>query len=406
MKLIFVVPSFYDDRLPKKVKTGQAIIARELCSSFSEKADVFVTGYPVKSKDLGYADIISTGLVSLIQYVQVRDIKDALSIIAVNSKMSGYRAGIKEGAKTVFYKALSRKFARYVKRNPRDVVAIHDFGQGNLEVLKKCVEMKLKCVVTLHMYVGKYTTLIGKTYLDRAEREDYLFTKTNVPITVVSSGLKRRILEDYSNVSPERITVISNGTRLPDVCPGEGRYVEDKRKLFLCIGTISDRKNQIQLLHALNYLPKEIRKRVKVLFIGVDSLDGKLQKEIIEGGYQDVAKYVGAVEHEKMSSYFESAFAVISTSLNEAFGLTFIEGFTYGIPAIFFDDIDAAEELYDPDAVELIRGKRCNDIVNAISAMVDKSWDREKIKRHATKFDIRKISDEYEDFYRMVCSAC
>lgn len=400
MKLMFVVPSFYDVRLPKKVKTGQAVIAGELCSSFSEKNEVLVTGYPVKGMDLGYAKLLPTEPAGLLRHMRARDVGEAIRVLTANGRRYGYRTGLKDGVKTLFYKALARKFVRHVTQNPCDVVAIHDFGWGNLEVLRKCIEKRLKCVVTLHMYVGRDIVLRGKAYLERIEREKYLFLETDVPITVVSSGMKRRILEDYRTVPAARITVIPNGTRLEENRVGMEEKVADERKKFLCIGTISERKNQMQLLHALKCLPEGIRARVKVLFIGVDQLDGRLQRAIAEGGYEDVAEYAGAVEHEEMASYFRTAFAVISASLNEAFGLTFIEGFAFGVPAVFFDDIDAVDELYSPEAVELIRGKREENIAQAITAMVNKTWDREKIREHADRFDIRSIAMVYEEVYR------
>lgn len=400
MKLLIVVPSFYDDRLPKKIKTGLAIFVGELCSCFSEKSNVFVTGYPLRNMDLGYTNLISTRGSGLIRYIRLLDIIDMLKGFITNGKQWGYRTVLREETKMLFYKALARKFAYYLEQNPYDIVAFHDLTPGNLEVLKKCKENGIKCIVTLHLYVGNNSELKEKLYCEQVERERYLFEETNFPVTVVSSGLKRRILEDYNSVSSGRITVIPNGTRLSRIELEEVNSRGDEQKLFLCIGTISDRKNQLQLLHALKYLSDDIRVQVKILFIGVDQLNGRLQKDIVQGGYEDVAEYVGAVEHEKMALYFKRAFAIISTSLNEAFGLTFIEGFSNGVPAIFFDDLDAVDELYVPDAVELIRGKECHDIALAITAMVNKKWDRDKIRKHAFRFDIRDVAAHYEEIYR------
>ena len=154
MKLVFVVPSFYDGRLSKKVKTGQAVIVGELCRNFSSKMDVLVTGYPVHGENLGYANLISTRTVAMIRWIRTSDLRDMVSVWRKSGKKYGINIGLKDGIKIIFYKALGRKFVSDARREDWDVVAMHDFGQGSMEVLKKCMENNLKCVVTLHMYVG------------------------------------------------------------------------------------------------------------------------------------------------------------------------------------------------------------------------------------------------------------
>lgn len=396
MKLLFAAPSFYDEEWvdSQRVRTGQAVMAGELSRNISNQwqKDILVTGYPMQKRKLAYGNLVSTSAWSLIKYVRFPDFR----CVAENPKRA---------KRIVFERALSRMMDNLLKKSNYDMVGIQDFGPGNMELLKRCIARRIRCVVTLHMYVGLGTEINEEIHILRRERERFLFTETDVPITVVSSGMKRRILNDYKHVRPDRITVIPDGTRLPEVNDRSlGKAENDDKLIFLCVGTVGKRKNQLQLLHAIDCLSEPVRKRIRILFIGNDALDGALQREIQAGHYEDAAAYIGSITHEEMAQYYRRAFATISTSLNEAFGLIFIEGFAYGIPAAFFQDTDAVDELYCQDAVELIRGRSDLDIARAITCMVEKKWDSVRIQSHAQAFDIRNIAKEYERMYQKQCA--
>lgn len=392
MKILFAAPSFYDKEWLdlQRIKTGQAVMAGELSRNISSRwqKDIIVTGCRIHGKILPYGTLISTSNCELIKYVRFCD---CIPILKNPLKMR----------QIIFEITLSRLMDKLLEKSKYDLICIHDFGPGNMELVKKCIVRGIKCIVTLHMYVGSDVGLKEKTYMLRRNREKFLLSETDIPITVVSSGMKCRILNDYRHFNPDRITVIPDGTDVLQYMSHSRKkdYTKDKM-IFLCIGTIGKRKNQIQLLHSIDCLSETIRKRIYIQFIGTDTLDGKLQTEIKTGNYGDVASYIGSVPHEEIGKYYQNAYAVISTSLNEAFGLVFIEGFAYGIPSIFFNDIDAVEELYHPDAVELIQGKDNMDIALAMTNMIEKEWDPEKIKMHARTFDIRNIAKQYEQVYQ------
>lgn len=400
MNILLVVPSFYDKNYKyfNKSKVGQPVIVGNICRNFSNsvKVNILITGKPTKSVKLSYANVLSTSFVRLISNFRLKYLKTIK-----------FRGGLMKWAKSVYTFLMCKQTEVYLKNNTYDLVAIHDFTESNMEVLRLCQSFGIKSVVTLHIYIGSTHNCLNNSYKSLTKREEFLIEKTNVPITVVSTGLKKRILQDYSYIDPDRIAVIPNGT---DFTQSENTTVYScklkekfgSKKLFLCIGTIGERKNQIQLLKALNLLDDNIRAQIKVLFIGTDMLNGKLQKMIIDEKLTDVAVYIGALSHKELEEYYHNAYAVISTSLNEAFGLTFIEGFCFGIPSIFFYDIDSAEDLYFSDGVVMIKNKDDASIAYAITEALNKSWNNEKIKIYSKKFNISEIVKLYENEYKSI----
>lgn len=400
MKILLVVPSFYDKNYKgvNKSNTGQAVIVGDICRNFSDavNTDILITGKPQKGLNLGYATILSTSLGSLLRNFRLK-----------NLKYIKFKGSLKQRLKSVFAVFMRSQAEFYLKSKKYDIVAIHDFNECNMEMLKLCQSIGIKTVVTLHIYIGSDPYLINSSYRFGLIGEEFLLEKTDVPITVVSSGLKKRILQDHNYIAPDRITVIPNGTSL---LKSEKNDIEDKnlkdkfgsKKIFLCIGTVGSRKNQIQLVRSLKLLDDNIRSQIKVLFIGVDMLNGELQKMIADEKLDDVAEYIGALPQKEVEKYYNSAFAVISTSLNEAFGLIFIEGFCYGLPSIYFYDIDSADDLYSPDAVEMINNKDDKSVAYTITKALSRTWDRDKIKQYSQKFYIKRIAELYENKYKEI----
>ena len=205
MNLLFVVPSYYDENFKEinRYYTGQAVIAGNLCRNFSDniKTDIIITGKPVKNINLGYANILSTSLRNLFKNFSFKGLKSIK-----------FHGNVKEKLKSLFSFLILKQVENYLKSSDYDIVAIHDFNESNMGILQLCRKIGIKTIVTLHMYIGSDPELRKGAYKQRAMREEFLIGKTDVPITVVSSGLKKRILKDYDYIDPNRITVIPDGT--------------------------------------------------------------------------------------------------------------------------------------------------------------------------------------------------
>jgi glycosyltransferase involved in cell wall biosynthesis len=100
-----------------------------------------------------------------------------------------------------------------------------------------------------------------------------------------------------------------------------------------------------------------------------------------------------------MHNYYAQSDFVISTSINEAFGLTFIEGFVYGLPAITFPDLDAVPDLYDEKVMILANDRTDSSLKNAILFALEKEWDPTYIKKYAQKFSAEIMVEKYNDLY-------
>ena len=88
-------------------------------------------------------------------------------------------------------------------------------------------------------------------------------------------------------------------------------------------------------------------------------------------------------------------------SRDEGFGLSLIEGFSFGIPCVTFSDLDAVQDIMNEDAVLLCASRDDKDFSDVISAAIKKKWDKEKITEYAKQFSLETMAERYCKFYEM-----
>lgn len=90
------------------------------------------------------------------------------------------------------------------------------------------------------------------------------------------------------------------------------------------------------------------------------SLKQRIQiiKQQISIGVSDNCIFYGSVSREESLRIISNSDLVASTTLSEGFGLPFLEGYSFGIPALFFKDIAAAEILSDSQCCITIEGHK------------------------------------------------
>lgn len=175
----------------------------------------------------------------------------------------------------------------------------------------------------------------------------------------------------------------------------------DSRKKILCIGTVSERKNQIQIVNAVNLMNEEERKALQNVFLGEDD-KGMFRKEISNANCGEALIFAGKVTLREMETYYQKAFGTITTSYNEGFGLTVIEGYSKGIPALFFSDLDSADDLYSPDVAISIKARTNKALKDAIIKFVNCNWNKNLIVDFAQRFSMKPVFDKYVDMYNEI----
>lgn len=282
-----------------------------------------------------------------------------------------------------------------------DIINFHDLDDSNKELIRYCHKEKYRCIVTIHLYMGK--TGDSSEYRKLQKNENDIFTLNGLFYSVVSTGMKKRILTDYPKIPSDHIYVIVNSSNIKysQTIPHNLNLSVGMKKILLCIGRICERKNQMQIVRVVSTMSKQNRKDFEIWFIGEDK-DSVLQNNISAYGVQDTLKCIGKIPFDEMGKYYQSAFGTISVSKNEGFGLTILEGYSYGLPALFFEDIDSYPDIYDPHICLAVKDRSDICLGEAIIRFINTFWDTHKIKSFSSRFSMDAVADRYVEMYQDV----
>lgn len=178
--------------------------------------------------------------------------------------------------------------------------------------------------------------------------------------------------------------------------------IPDSAKMLLYVGNIGINKNQSQMIETFPLLEEALREETYVLFLGRPSNEIDIKKMIAESPYSNHLFFIGGVDKSQMVEFYKAADATILLSHTEGFGLSLIEGMSFGLPCAMFVDMDAFEDIYTPCAVVGIPSRSNEEVVSALEMLLRTKWDKEKIISYAQKFNRDSMADSYLQIFSSI----
>ena len=294
--------------------------------------------------------------------------------------------------------------------------------------------MKVRYTVTLHGLIGLNDSVSAPAYEKQIER-DFLIKaeKNNIPVSVISSGMKARIEEKYLGKKANNITVITNGTKKNNendtkFIREEGTLTQEKfqeyysdclkqndlypklndtyaylqyskkngKKILFFVGNITKNKNQMQAVEILKNT--KVFKNTLLVLWGREVDNGEVRRKIVE--YQLHKNVILGGFNDQMDIFWKFCDVNLFLSLNDGFGLPIVEGYMYGVPCVTFEDLDATQDLYYPEAMLKVKDRSIESVANALRTSLDKNWNHEEIAEIGNMFSIDNMSEKYVNWYR------
>ena len=237
------------------------------------------------------------------------------------------------------YPALRRAAGRF------DVVDAHHFHDAAaLSVLG--LPAGVPVVFTPHLHGGGHTAgarlmhifyrPLGRRLFDRADR------------VVCVSNAEAELVAAMFPAAAARTAVVRNGLRLRG--RPSGPYDGRSAPLLLSVGRLEHYKRQDLAVQALAHLPGW-----ELAVVGDGPAAGDLRDLAARAGVADRVHFTGRVSDDHLGPWLARAWAFVSMSEREAFGLTLLEAAAWGIPVVA-SGIPAHREVSGlvPGAVELV----------------------------------------------------
>lgn len=404
MKLLILTQDITVKEVPQTYNTGFSLMVAQIASALADEgAEVYVSSSSLKNETIAIRSgngekqftLLERKLRLLFTHLRWKDV-----LRAFRHAFSSQKMPLVWRMKLLKYTISTGFNIHLIRQTDPDVVFIHSFGPEVFPFVSAALHTGKPFVLALH---GLFSQ-IGKGDF-RTRCEVSLLPKllqAGMPLTVVSSGIRAKLLELYGWKECENIYVVPNALneegRTHDWSAEASPWTREHR--IVAIGNLCERKNQLQLLQAFALLPLQLREKSELCLIGKDCLDGQLQREAERLGIARACTFTGTLPHCETFRWIKDAGVMVLASKSEGFGLSIIEGYCCGVPAVCFDHIDAFEDLYHEKCMLPVHGQSNEAFAYAIAQALTQPWDKDFIRTFAKQFNNHAMASAYMDVLR------
>lgn len=203
-------------------------------------------------------------------------------------------------------------------------------------------------------------------------------------IVTVSQALKEVLVG--LGVAEGKITTLRNGVDLDRFYPlvpratGDGNGVVGP--VWLSVGHLVELKGLPIVIAALAQIPA-----VTLLIVGEGPQKSALRQLARRLGVAARVRFLGAVRHVDLCSYYNASDVLILASSREGMPNVVLEALACGTPVIATDVGGIRELVTSPEAGELLRERTANELVAAWHRLCARKPDRLATRRFAERFN-------------------
>jgi len=405
MKILFLSQyiTIDENRLFSRNRTGYGLMVKDIAISVAKNEEVDLLTLSHFNPEMKYEKILllKHSQWDVIRYFNIKYLICWLKFIYK------YPVSFKRSLYLLYYYISLGYTSHIMKKGKYDFVHIHGLGAITNEYIERCKYHTIPFLITLHGLNG-FSDSVMLESSEKQYEKDFLrqAAEEKISTNFISSG-DLQVVNEFLKKECSNFYLINNGCEIfeiPVLIDVRKKYnISPNDYVYVCVGNVTVRKNQIQACRAYNLFPSKIKERVKILFVGG-----------LCNGSEEVINYIninhlessliicGVVDKERMGDYYQAANATILLSVSEGFGLSIIEGFVYGLPNLTFYDLGAVNDVYDSDAMIVVEDRNDEALAEAMLQMMKQNWDKEKIKRHSQKFSLENMAGKYIDLYRKI----
>lgn len=173
-------------------------------------------------------------------------------------------------------------------------------------------------------------------------------------ILTVTEFAKKEIVQ-YLNVSADKVQVIyeAMGSRPEKITPAQSLKKKFllSRPYILFVGTLERKKNLPFLAKAFDLFLSKYNYDMDLVITGKTDLHyPEIRQQMLQVGRANRMVFTGFVSDADQAGLYEGAYAFITPSLHEGFGLPALEAMRYGVP-VLAANTEVFNEVYDNAAI-------------------------------------------------------
>jgi len=399
LKVLVATSYIYNKDWPEftKNRTGFGMMVNDIFECISQKVEAYLLTQVITN---GHGNILKHSWMDILKNAKLKDWIRGLKFFW------GYKQSFFNRIKYFYYALNAGTIRRAIVAIKPDIVHIHGIGLQIKPFIDVCEEEKIPYIVTLHGLIGLDESIHCALWNKDYERNFLIDAeKRSIPVTVISTGMKHRIEKSYILHESTNISVICNGTKLfydeklavSDKLDLKKEYGLSNEKIAVVIGSICERKNQIQIVRA--FATGLITMPCHVFLCGKDCTNGVVQRVINNSGLSNRIHILGFLPKEKVNQVLDQADLNIVASKDEGFGLSIIEAYVHGVPTVTFSDLDAVPDLFDEECMICVDSRDDYSLAQGIGKGLARKWNKIRIKEKANIYSIEKMAEKYNELF-------
>lgn len=410
MKVLFLSPyiTIEEDKEFNKNITGFGHMVRDIADYVSRsgvQVELITNSTITKGRKYGEFNILERTWKDILLNIKPYYFKKMIKLI------TNYAPSLSRAIKIIYYYLSAGYVEHVLKQGNYDIVHIHGVGFGTQQYIDCCERLGYRYLVTLHG-LNSFSESVEMDNKEKQFEKDFLRNAycNNVVLTVISTGILNQI-KKYLAIDKdiENFYVVANGTNMGlqtyfEINIRQQYHIRDEQQIMLCVGNLGTRKNQLQIVRSYALITEEYQKKLCILFLGSDGTNGLIKQEINNLGLENNLILCSNISRDEIASYYQQADYTVLASISEGFGLSIIEGFVYGLPNLTFADLDAVEDIYDENAMLILKDRSDQALATGIVQMLQIKWDREYIKQYSRSFSLERMAEEYIRVYKDIVS--
>lgn len=266
----------------------------------------------------------------------------------------------------------------------------------------------IKSVVTIHDLIVKK---IPSTF-NRIDRSIYTYKfkqaiSQSDHVVAISESTKNDIIEIYG-ANEKDISVIPpsiNETFYQPFNQEELDQYKQKWELpesyFICVGSVIERKNMLNVVKAYRFIPKEDRVPFIVVGRGNRYL-AEVKQTVQEAGLEELFDFRENVSsQDALKAHIQAAQAMVYPSIYEGFGIPCVEALCLSTPVIT-SNVSSLPEAAGPGAF-LINPHQPEDIATAMRAVLRAEDLNERVEQgiiYSKRYSQESVASQMANLYR------
>ena len=284
-----------------------------------------------------------------------------------------------------------------VKGTDFDLIDAHYFYPDGVAATRIGAALGTPVVITAR---GTDVTFIPR--YDRCRRQIHIAAQSAAAIVTVSQSLKDGLAA--LNVDPAKITVLRNGVDLDRFAPRDRRAIRTKLALhgpvWLAAGNLVKLKGVDIVVQALAQVPG-----ASLLIAGDGPEEHELRRLVERLGLRARVRFLGAVPHSELCSYYNAADALMLASSREGMPNVVLESLACGTPVVATPVGGVPELITAPEAGEMMRERNAEALVMAWATLHARKPERAATRRFAERLGWQPVIEAQCALYARVLSA-